>query len=44
MPEYAELLKLKLDLIYRGKSRSEIKELFEELTKTNATAPPVEEE
>ena len=43
MPGYAELLKLKLDLIYRGKPRAEIKEKFEELIKTN-TAAPVEEE
>ena len=42
MPDYAELLKLKLDLIYRGKPRAEIKEKFEELTKTNA--PVAEEE
>jgi hypothetical protein len=33
MPNRVELLKLKLDLIYRGKPREEVKEKFESLIK-----------
>ncbi len=43
MPDRTELLKLKLDLIYRGKPRAEVKEAFEALVKTNLEVPKEEE-